>query len=70
MKKDYWMLSDPALLHTLDRSVRSRCFLEIKDQQNKQILGTIVIELYADIVPKTCANFEAFCRGANGLSYK
>ncbi|XP_035741505.1 peptidyl-prolyl cis-trans isomerase E-like [Vespa mandarinia] len=70
MKKDYCMLSDSALFHTLDQSVRSRCFLEIKDQQNKQILGTIVIELYIDIVPKTCANFEAFCRGVNGLSYR
>ncbi|KAL2716865.1 E3 SUMO-protein ligase RanBP2-like [Vespula squamosa] len=70
MKKDYCMLYDSALLHTLDQSVRSRCFLEIKDQENKQILGTIVIELYIDIVPKTCANFEAFCRGVNGLSYK
>ncbi|KAI4497423.1 hypothetical protein M0802_007434 [Mischocyttarus mexicanus] len=70
IKKDYCMLSDSALLHTLNPSIRSRCFLEIKDQQSQQILGTIVIELYTDIVPKTCANFEAFCIGVNELSYR
>ncbi|XP_043503473.1 uncharacterized protein LOC122525008 [Polistes fuscatus] len=70
IKKDCCMLSDPALLHTLNPSIRNRCFLEIKDQQSEQILGTIVIELYTDIVPKTCANFEAFCLGVNGLSYR
>ncbi|XP_015183599.1 PREDICTED: peptidyl-prolyl cis-trans isomerase E-like [Polistes dominula] len=69
-KDDYCMLSDSALLHTLNPSIRNRCFLEIKDQQSEEILGTIVIELYTDIVPKTCANFEAFCMGVNGLSYR
>ncbi|KAK2587747.1 hypothetical protein KPH14_003855 [Odynerus spinipes] len=69
-KSDNCMISDPSLFHSLNPSIRSKCFLEIKDLQNQQILGTLLIELYTDIVPETCANFEAFCQGYNGLSYR
>ncbi|XP_015606966.1 peptidyl-prolyl cis-trans isomerase isoform X2 [Cephus cinctus] len=49
---------------------RPRCFFDIELQNTKEKLGRIVFELYSDFVPRTCANFEAFCRGHNGLSYK
>ncbi|XP_011497208.1 PREDICTED: E3 SUMO-protein ligase RanBP2-like [Ceratosolen solmsi marchali] len=49
---------------------RSRCFFDLELAQSTLPLGRIVFELYNDYVPMTCANFEAFCRGFNGLSYK
>ncbi|XP_067207073.1 E3 SUMO-protein ligase RanBP2-like isoform X2 [Linepithema humile] len=54
----------------LVEQTRTICFFDIGVERNNLKLGRIVFELYDGIVPQTCKNFAAFCRGVNGLSYK
>ncbi|EFN70932.1 E3 SUMO-protein ligase RanBP2 [Camponotus floridanus] len=49
---------------------QTRCFFDVGLKEENQKLGRIIFELYDSIVPRTCENFAAFCRGINGLSYK
>ena len=45
-----------------------RCFMDITADGEK--LGRIVVELRADVVPKTAENFRALCTGEKGFGYK
>lgn len=45
-----------------------RCYLDMTADGNP--VGRIVIELRADIVPKTAENFRVLCTGDKGYGYK
>ncbi|XP_072499135.1 probable inactive peptidyl-prolyl cis-trans isomerase-like 6 isoform X5 [Notamacropus eugenii] len=45
---------------------RPMVFLEIT--VNKRPIGRLVFELYADLCPKTCHNFQTLCTGKAGFS--
>jgi peptidyl-prolyl isomerase F (cyclophilin D) len=54
--------------HAQEAATLPRCFLDIT--ADGQPLGRIVIELRADVVPKTAENFRALCTGEKGFGYK
>jgi cyclophilin family peptidyl-prolyl cis-trans isomerase len=45
-----------------------RCFFDVTADDKP--LGRIVIELRADVVPKTAENFRVLCTGEKGFGYK
>jgi peptidyl-prolyl isomerase F (cyclophilin D) len=55
-------------LSAQERGKLPRCFLDVTVDGMK--LGRIVIELRADVVPKTAENFRVLCTGEKGFGYK
>ncbi len=51
-----------------EKTMLPRCFFDIT--ADGQPLGRIVMELRADVVPKTAENFRALCTGEKGFGYK
>eukprot|EP00795_Rhopilema_esculentum_P005838 gene5838-11157_t len=47
---------------------KPQCFFDVT--ADGQTLGRIVMELTADVVPKTAENFRALCTGEKGFGYK
>lgn len=51
----------------MTQATNPRVALDIKI--GGEAAGTVVIELFADVVPKTAENFRALCSGEKGMSY-
>ena len=51
-----------------DEKKLPRCFFDVTADGKK--LGRIVMELRADVVPKTAENFRVLCTGEKGFGYK
>ena len=51
-----------------DSYVNPRCFLDL--QIGGRRAGRLVVELFADVVPKTAENFRCLCTGERGLGAK
>ena len=56
------------MLVAQDKGKLPRCFLDITADGAK--VGRIVVELRADVVPKTAENFRALCTGEKGFGFK
>lgn len=57
-----------SVLPAADRRPLPKCFMDITADGRR--LGRIVIELRADVVPKTAENFRELCTGEKGFGYK
>ena len=55
-------------LSAQEKATLPKCFLDITADGEK--LGRIVVELRADVVPKTAENFRALCTGEKGFGFK
>lgn len=62
------LVSGKTALAARERNILPKCFLDIT--ADGKPLGRIVIELRADVVPKTAENFRALCTGEKGFGFK
>ncbi|XP_020863834.1 putative inactive peptidyl-prolyl cis-trans isomerase-like 6 isoform X1 [Phascolarctos cinereus] len=62
----YEALTSDYVADYLKHSKRPMVFLEISI--NEQSIGRLIFELYADLCPKTCQNFQSLCTGNAGFS--
>ncbi|KAL6719738.1 cyclophilin peptidyl-prolyl cis-trans isomerase Cyp2 [Lecanora helva] len=53
---------------TIKTPQSSKCFFDVTVNDGPP--GTIVFELYDDVVPRTAANFRALCTGEKGFGYE
>lgn len=62
------LLVGDSLLEAAQAKKLPKCYLDITADGQK--LGRIVVELRADVVPKTAENFRALCTGEKGFGFK
>ncbi|CAL1546855.1 unnamed protein product [Lymnaea stagnalis] len=62
----YFTLTEEAYKKKLNSQGHDHVFLDIAI--NDEFIGGLVIELFSDITPKTCANFLLLCSGEKGES--
>ncbi|MCD4728653.1 MAG: peptidylprolyl isomerase [Pirellulales bacterium] len=62
------LVAGKTALAARERNILPKCFLDIT--ADGKPLGRIVIELRADVVPKTAENFRALCTGEKGFGFK
>lgn len=61
-------LSLPSSAHAQDEKKNPQVYFDVTIDGEKA--GRIVMELRADVVPKTAENFRALCTGEKGFGYK
>ena len=54
--------------HAAGEKPLPRCYMDIT--ADGKPVGRIVVELRADVVPKTAENFRALCTGEKGFDFK